>query len=182
MTPWERWVHRPQRLWFRRIFFQVHLWAGVAVGLYVAAISISGSALVSSPQLARKLRRTVVVADEGYTRMTVDEGATKRPTAYTRLMSVTGPPLPDQPNVVVPEGRSGRIVRLFDPFTGADLGDPRTALDRPCDGSHDNLLVGLTGRTLNKYWCVGGCALRFGKLRSPRKLAINPTCTGRIRQ
>lgn len=154
MTPWQRWVHRPQSLWFRRVFFQIHLWAGIAVGLYVAAISISGSALVYGPQLARKLRRTVVVAHAGYTRMTVDDVQRRAHRAYKayEVLSVTEPPLPDQPDVVVLEGHNGRIVRLFDPYTGADLGDPRSALDRAVRwfaDLHDNLLTGLTGRALN---------------------------------
>ncbi len=39
-------IDRPQRVWFRRALFQVHLWAGIAIGLYVIAISVSGSILV----------------------------------------------------------------------------------------------------------------------------------------
>jgi uncharacterized iron-regulated membrane protein len=39
-------IDRPQRVWLRRALFQVHLWAGVGIGLYVIAISISGSVLV----------------------------------------------------------------------------------------------------------------------------------------
>jgi uncharacterized iron-regulated membrane protein len=39
-------VDRPQRVWFRRALFQLHLWAGVGIGLYVIAISLSGSILV----------------------------------------------------------------------------------------------------------------------------------------
>jgi uncharacterized iron-regulated membrane protein len=36
----------PQPVWFRRALFQVHLWTGVGLGLYVLVISISGSVLV----------------------------------------------------------------------------------------------------------------------------------------
>ena len=36
----------PRRVWFRRALFQVHLWTGVGLGLYVLALSISGSILV----------------------------------------------------------------------------------------------------------------------------------------
>ena len=39
-------IDRPQLVPFRRFLFQIHLWAGVAIGLYVIAISISGSILV----------------------------------------------------------------------------------------------------------------------------------------
>ena len=44
-------IDRPQRVWFRRALFQVHLWAGVGIGLYVIAISLSGSILVFQQDL-----------------------------------------------------------------------------------------------------------------------------------
>jgi uncharacterized iron-regulated membrane protein len=37
---------QPQQLWLRKAFFQVHLWAGLLLALYVLAIGISGSILV----------------------------------------------------------------------------------------------------------------------------------------
>ena len=37
---------RPQAVWWRKALFQVHLWIGAFLGLYVIAISISGSVLV----------------------------------------------------------------------------------------------------------------------------------------
>jgi uncharacterized iron-regulated membrane protein len=37
--------------WSRRALFQVHLWTGLALGLYAVAISVSGSILVYAPQL-----------------------------------------------------------------------------------------------------------------------------------
>jgi uncharacterized iron-regulated membrane protein len=39
-------IDRPQRVWIRRALFQIHLWAGVGIGLYLIAISLSGSILV----------------------------------------------------------------------------------------------------------------------------------------
>jgi uncharacterized iron-regulated membrane protein len=44
-------IDRPQRVWFRRALFQIHLWAGVGIGLYVIAISLSGSILVFQQDL-----------------------------------------------------------------------------------------------------------------------------------
>src|SRR5579864_4662141 len=74
MTPWQRWVHRPQDLWPRKILFQIHLWTGIAIGLYVVVISISGSAIIYSKDLDRRdARRAVVVADAGRTPMRLEE-------------------------------------------------------------------------------------------------------------
>src|SRR5216684_4337099 len=59
---------------------------------------------------------------------------------------------PDQPDDVVLERRNKRIERLFDPYTGADLGDPHSAMDRTIEwlvDLHDNLLEGETGRLAN---------------------------------
>jgi uncharacterized iron-regulated membrane protein len=149
MTPWQRWVQRPQSLWVRKTFFQIHLWVGIAVGLYVAVISISGSAIVYRPP-----RRTVMVADSGRPRMAVEEVEDSVRRAYPayEVLSVVDPQKPGQPDVVVLDGRNQRVARLFDPYTGADLGDPRSGFDRVhawLGDLHDNLLAGLTGRILN---------------------------------
>ncbi|HEX6879268.1 MAG TPA: PepSY-associated TM helix domain-containing protein [Terriglobales bacterium] len=39
-------LDRPQMLWWRRALFQVHLWAGVIIALYMVLISFTGSVLV----------------------------------------------------------------------------------------------------------------------------------------
>src|SRR5262249_30467847 len=42
----QRYVHRPQTLPLRRANFQLHLWLGVIVSLYMAMIGLTGSLLV----------------------------------------------------------------------------------------------------------------------------------------
>jgi uncharacterized iron-regulated membrane protein len=46
MAPLSTILHHPRKLWLRRAFFQVHLWMGVLLSLYVGVIGLSGSALV----------------------------------------------------------------------------------------------------------------------------------------
>ena len=46
MNFWTRAARRPQSLWLRKALFQIHLWTGIGLGLYVVVISISGSAIV----------------------------------------------------------------------------------------------------------------------------------------
>ena len=48
---WQQWIRRPQRVPLRRIVFQVHLWSGIALGLYVFFISVTGSVLVYRNEL-----------------------------------------------------------------------------------------------------------------------------------
>ena len=38
-------------MWLRRAVFQVHLWSGLGVGLYIVVISLSGSILVYRSEL-----------------------------------------------------------------------------------------------------------------------------------
>lgn len=48
---WRRVLERPQQVWIRKAFFQIHLWAGILVGLYIIAIGVSGSILVFKEEL-----------------------------------------------------------------------------------------------------------------------------------
>src|SRR5258708_3314377 len=41
-----RWLRQPQSTWLRRATFQVHLWAGMILGLYIVVVCVSGSAVV----------------------------------------------------------------------------------------------------------------------------------------
>ncbi|GIT67315.1 MAG: hypothetical protein Ct9H300mP25_07870 [Acidobacteriota bacterium] len=59
MTWQEQWLHQPQTLWFRRIIFQFHLWSGLAVGLYIVAISISGSILVYRVSCVKRMNHSL---------------------------------------------------------------------------------------------------------------------------
>jgi len=66
MTFWGRWVRRPQELFLRRVLFQIHLWTGIGVGVYVLVISVSGSVLVYRNELYRTFSpQPTVVAGSG---------------------------------------------------------------------------------------------------------------------
>lgn len=62
---WQRWVKAPQTLWWRRVLFQIHLWAGIGLGLYVLVISVSGSAVVLRPQVTQWFTPSQVTTTEG---------------------------------------------------------------------------------------------------------------------
>lgn len=154
MTAWQRWVQRPQGLWIRKVLFQVHLWIGLGTGLYVVAISISGSALVYLPELTREFsRRTVALAESGH-RMSVEELTEHVQRVYPtyEVDNIREAQTPDEPDDVVLERAHIRIERLFDPYTGSDLGNPRSVIARILEwlaDLHDNLLAGRTGRLVN---------------------------------
>ena len=61
MSTWQRWLQAPQTAFFRRALFQVHLWLGIGIGLYVLLISLSGSALLLKSPLYTWLEPKKVV-------------------------------------------------------------------------------------------------------------------------
>src|SRR5262245_2583887 len=82
---WRRWVRKPQNLLLRRALFQVHLWTGIGVGLYVFLICVSGSILVYRPQLLRALYRqppVVAVSGDRMTLVQLKEAAEKSYPGY----------------------------------------------------------------------------------------------------
>jgi uncharacterized iron-regulated membrane protein len=132
---------------------------GLGVGIYVLAISISGSAIVYRPQLTRMFsRKTVVKAEPGH-RMTLQELAQRAERAYPtyEVDNIREAQTPDAPDDIVLERAHKRIERFFDPYTGSDLGDAHSAIEHILGwllDLHDNLLAGQTGRLVNG---VGSC-------------------------
>src|ERR1700730_17597356 len=84
MTFGQRLARQPQSLWARKALFQVHLWTGIGVGLYILTISISGSAVVFRRELAKLLLPPTKVALSGR-RMSVEELRTAAHTANPRF-------------------------------------------------------------------------------------------------
>ena len=70
LTVWQRWVRQPQKIWLRRALFQVHLWSGVAVGLYILLMSITGSVLVYRNELYRAATPEPIVSKDTKPRLT----------------------------------------------------------------------------------------------------------------
>ena len=156
MTVWERWVRQPQNVWLRKALFQVHLWTGIGVGLYVFGISLTGSVLVYRNELYRAATPTPIISTSSGSRLTDDqlkEAATRVHPGYTVTNIVRARNLNQSVDVSLERGND-RKKRLFDPYTGNDLGNSvglgiwlvSTLLDL-----HDNLLTGTTGRAVNGF-------------------------------
>jgi uncharacterized iron-regulated membrane protein len=157
MNLWERWLRRPKSIWLRKALFQIHLWTGIALGLYVLVISLTGSAIVFRDDLYNVLwpgPRTVAISGP---RLTHDQLGDAARRAYPKYkLSWIWDRQPNQaPNraVEVWLDRSGhRKERLFDPYTGRDLGESRPYsiqfLAWLAD-LHVNLLSGRLGRLVN---------------------------------
>jgi uncharacterized iron-regulated membrane protein len=156
---WQRWLLQPQLLGWRRFVVQVHLWTGLAVGLYIVVLSVTGSLSVLRPDVHRWfVPRSVPV--EG-TKLTGDalQDAVRRVYPQFEVTSVFERRRPDAPAMVTLQRDGETVERLFDPYAARDLGltyPPITAAIEWVVDLHDNLLTGTTGRTIN-----GAGALSF---------------------
>lgn len=136
----------------RRALFQIHLWLGVVLGLYVVVVCVSGAALVFRIDLQRALdphlftpsaagpladpvavMASVTRAYPQYNLSGVDAPTTLRPTYLAYVTS----------------GSEFKTV-LIDPVSTVVLGElPQRPAIRALQDLHYNLLGGRTGRTLN---------------------------------
>lgn len=154
MTVWGKWTTRPQNIFLRKAFFQVHLWSGIGLGLYVLLMSVSGSALVFRRELARNLAREPRVVAGPRARMTEGELRQAAARAYPgyQVMRVSLRKNPDQAAEISLARPGKTLLRLFDPYTGADLGDSIRLGFRSLlwlADLHDTLLLAQTGRQVN---------------------------------
>src|SRR6516162_625016 len=73
LTTWQRWKTQPQTVWLRKAIFQVHMWSGIGLGLYILVVSITGSIVVYSNELYFAATRPPVVLTPSGTHLTEDE-------------------------------------------------------------------------------------------------------------
>ena len=177
----QRLLKQPQGIWLRRALFQVHLWTGIATGLYVVLICVSGSVLVFRTELHTRFTRPPVVVTPAGGLMTDDqlkEGAQKAYPDYT-VTNVWRTKNPDQA-VELWLDRNGKVTqRIFNPYTGDDLGPSQPAGVRFIlwlVSFHDNLTFGETGRFYNgvgsvilTLLCVTGAVIWWPGLGNLRR-------------
>lgn len=154
MGTWTQWLRQPQRVWLRRATFQIHLWLGLAIGLYVVVLSLTGSLLVYRNELDRYFATPRAAFNEHAKAMNADELRAAAQRAYpgwqvTNIIegrTVRRPPrqggpggpgagaggrgrgnrLPDPTAQITVERDGETRERLFNPYTGQDLGDSFT--------------------------------------------------------
>jgi uncharacterized iron-regulated membrane protein len=157
MGSWQRWLRAPQTLPLRRLLFQVHLWLGIGVGLYVLLISVSGSAIVLRPQIARWFTPSEVPAIVGAPLQGAELAA--RVTAVyvdARVVRISEPQREGRSTYVLLERDGREQSRYFDQYSGQDLGPTfpwQVATVEWLTRLHDDLLLDRPGRRWNG---VGG--------------------------
>ena len=154
MTAWERWLRQPQTVWLRRAVFQVHLWSGIGVGLYIVVISVTGSILVYRSELRQTFNPQPRVVAVSGARLGA-EGLTAAAQQAHPESTVEIFVEPEDPThaVTISVDREGKRQQMFfDPYTGEDLGNALPVgwrLTTWLLDLHDNLLTGRTGRAVN---------------------------------
>jgi uncharacterized iron-regulated membrane protein len=154
MTYWQRWIRQPQTVWLRKAIFQLHLWSGIGIGLYVLVVSLTGSIVVYSNEIYRAATRDPIIVTPSGALLTDDQlraAATRDYPGY-RVLVVGRARNPNQATTISLERGSTRKNRIFNPYTGADLGDsvpPGIKLVSWLLKLHDDLLSGPTGRKVN---------------------------------
>jgi uncharacterized iron-regulated membrane protein len=136
--------------------FQIHLWSGIGAGLYMALISVTGSFLVFRIELHKMFTRPPVTVNISGERLSEDalKAAALRVFPDHTVTNVWQPKVPEQAvEIWLSRDSKGRAIhRIFDPYTGQDLGPPDPAMIRFLVWSaslHDDLLNGEKGRMVN---------------------------------
>jgi uncharacterized iron-regulated membrane protein len=151
---WQRWLRAPQLLRWRQFTVQLHLWIGLAVGLYIVVLSVTGSVSVLRPDVHRWfVPRAVAVEGEKLTGDALQE-AVRRVYPDYEVAGVFERRRADAPVMVTLQRDGQTVERLFDPYKAADLGltyPPITEAIEWVVDLHDNLLGGTTGRMINGF-------------------------------
>jgi uncharacterized iron-regulated membrane protein len=150
-------AHRPQRLWVRQLNFQVHLWVGIILSLYMIVIGATGAILVFRAELEslsglnpwHNVKATGLFAD-----ITAVINNVKSAYPKGQIISVFTPTEGEPTFVAIVQniGWSRAEIRVAaDPATGAVLGEfPRNdSWLRVVTRLHETLLIGPVGRRVN---------------------------------
>jgi uncharacterized iron-regulated membrane protein len=186
MTLGERLLRRPQSLWLRKALFQIHLWTGIGVGLYVLMISITGSAIVFRNEIFQAAGKPMLVAVSG-PRLAADEikQIVRSEFPGYAITFFWEAKRPDQATEVWMEHNGKQRQRLFDPYTGKDLGNsihPAIRVVSWLSDLHTDLLFKKKGRVVNGVFsmvltilCVTGALIWWpGTMSWVRSVIFNP--------
>lgn len=153
---------RPQNIWVRRALFQIHLWSGIAAGVYLLLISVTGSLLVFRIELHTMFNHPPAQLVAGGERMTDDQLKSAALRTFPGYVVSHVWPQKDLTRPVEiwleKERVPGSLHRIFDPYTGKYLGYPDPAMVRFIvwlASLHDELLNGEKGRYANGIGAIG---------------------------
>lgn len=122
-------IDKPQQLWWRKAIFQIHLWVGIVLCLYLAVIALTGSMLVFREEIERTLAHRVRIAAQptGPAAIPLDQMiATVAKTYPTRTVSIGYLPRhPDENALIITssKGEAGARYVYVSPASGKIMGE-----------------------------------------------------------
>src|SRR5687768_3772992 len=139
MGTWTQWLRQPQRVWLRRAAFQIHLWVGLIIGLYVVVLSLTGSVLVYRNELDRYLATPHATFEENAKAMNADELRAAAQRAYpgwqvTDVAEGRTVRRPARGGAAGPGGPGGQQGRAGGRGRGNRLPDPTATITVERDG------------------------------------------------
>jgi uncharacterized iron-regulated membrane protein len=156
MSVFGQFLHRPRQVWFRRLNFQIHLWAGIILALYVTVIGVTGSILVFGLELeslATPRQWSGITLQQSTADIAVVISKITARYPHTHIVSLLAPTVSQPVFIAVLQTRK-RITVACHPATGAVLAEVHRKsiwLDSVYD-LHEDLFAHRTGRVVN------GCA------------------------
>ena len=144
-------LYRPQSVFLRKAIFQVHLWTGVLVGLYVFVVCVTGAALVFRIDLQRALHPDLFTPAIGTPADAATILESVRDAFPGDRVSGIDAPTTVRPTYLAYVVRGATFLTLLvDPVSGRVLGAlPQKSLVRTVQDLHFDLLAGRTGRVVN---------------------------------
>jgi uncharacterized iron-regulated membrane protein len=144
-------LDRPQSVLLRRALFQAHLWTGVAAGLYIFIVCVTGAALVFRIDMQRAAFPHLFTAGSGEPADAATILEKVRDAFPGDRVSGIDAPTTARPTTLAYVVRGSRFLTiLVDPASGRILGElPEKSIVRTIQELHFNLLAGRTGRMVN---------------------------------
>ena len=154
-----RFLHQPRKLFLRRALFQVHLWAGLLLALYVVVIALSGAVLVFASELQAALvpRSLINGGSEPLAGIPAVVKAARAacPGCSFTMLTVPSPAMPVY-QLQARDQHAHGITLLLDPSAKQLLRQPRTWVDWTHDLHYYLLLGSAYGMQVNG---IGGAIL-----------------------
>jgi uncharacterized iron-regulated membrane protein len=144
-------LSRPQNVLLRKALFQIHLWTGVAIGLYILVVCVTGSALVFRIYMQRAAFPHLFAPTPGQPADAATILERLRAAFPDDRISGIDAPTSARPTTLAYVVRGETFLTiLVDPTTGRILGElPDRSIVRTIQDLHFDLLAGRAGRIIN---------------------------------
>lgn len=169
-------ARHPRKLFLRKALFQIHLWAGIAISVYVVVIAITGSILVFEDELtATTLPASLssYAADRTASIPEVMQRFTEACPSCTASFLTTPSPTVPAFQLRAIDARQREVAFVADPITGAIHSQPRTWVNWVHDlhlylllGTAHGVQINGVGAAILLLLCVTGIVLWWPGIKS----------------